>query len=761
METELMNKEIDLMQYWNLLVKRKWIIIAFIGFALLYSIITSFFATPIYMATTSLLIEEESSRVLSVEDEFGVSRRVTDMRFFDTQLSLLQSRSLAERVSRKMNLLRREEFGANQTPKRSIISSIKYVLTFQWIPKKKDSEDEDSGVRIRMNPHSSIARSIVGGLEIEPVRNTRLVYLSYKSPYPNLAAELVNNLAQEYINFSIEKRSGITKERLDFLEEQIAILRDELNAKNRELQRYSLEKDIVELSQSDNPAIADYEEVHTEHNQAKFERIRAYTTYTTLKDLENVEVDSLSHITANALIQQLQTDYARLRAEYEEKRRIYGLSHPEMKRIQSGLDNLAVEIKTELTKAIAAAERNYRQALNQENRLKSELDSQMTNVARTGSAEVQYSLLRIEIDSITSQIDFFVKQRDEASVSINLEGLKIGNLSVIDPAEVPFSPISPKKKRNLIMALFVGLFGGVGLCFLLDYLDNTVKGPEDIERLSGLPSLGVIPYLPPEGMTKKGGGYFSKYRDYYSYGDEVLVKEEDLEKIKNIELINFHHPRFFISEDYRTLRTSILLSNSHKPPKSFLVSSALPGEGKTATAANLAVAFSQLAEKVLIVDADLRKPRVHRVFRVKNVEGLSNYLTGKITLKESIKMSSIDNIWVMPSGPIPPNPAELLNSTKMQTTLKELEKEFDVVILDTPPVLAAIDTVVLSSIVDGIVYVLHAGKTVEKAYIRAIEEFNKSKSSIIGVVLNEVKLEQGKYYYKNYYHGGAYSQNED
>lgn len=761
MNNDEQRREIDLMQYWDIVMKRKWVIVSFISILVVFTGIYTFTATPVYQATTTLLIEEESSKVLSIEDEFGIGRRVNDLRFFNTQINLLRSRNLAERTAEKMNLLRREEFGAGRSTRKNFFRTVKNFITLKWLSSNNEADGENTPPPVRINPYSDIARAILGSIRITPIRETKLVRLSYLSPYPNLSAELVNALAQEYINFSIEKRSGITKQRVNFLNEQIAILREELNAKNRELQRYSLEKDIVELSQSDNPAVRDYEEMHDAHNRAKFDRIRAYTTFTTLRELQGTDVDSLPHILDNPLIQQLQTDYARLKTEYEEMRKTYGENHPEMIRRRTRIDNLGLEIISELDKAITAAERKYNEELTRENRMKNELDSQMANVAKTGSAEVQYSLLKIEINSITNQIDFFVKERDEASVSINLEGLKIGNISIIDPAEVPRRPVSPNKRKNLLIAFVLGLFGGVGLCFLLEFLDNTIKGPEEVEKLTGVSSLGVIPYLPPEGVAKNSGGYFSKYSDYYSYGDESPESEAELAKIKSIELINVHHPRFFISEDYRTVRTSILLSNANVPPKTFLVTSALPSEGKTATSTNLAVAFSQLAEKVLIVDADMRKPRLHRIFGVKNIGGLSSYLTGNLSLKDAIKMSSIQNIWILPSGPIPPNPAELLNSDRMKKMLDEIGNDFDVILLDTPPVLAAIDTIVLSPLVDGSVLVIKAGNTANKAFVRAVEEMQRARAKIIGVVLNEVKIDQGKYYYKNYYRGGAYAQREE
>ena len=276
-----------------------------------------------------------------------------------------------------------------------------------------------------------------------------------------------------------------------------------------------------------------------------------------------------------------------------------------------------------------------------------------------------------------------------------------------------------------------------------------------MEKLAGLPSLGVIPYLPPEGLKKKKRyGYYSKYKysySYGSYGKDNPGSKDSLPDIKEIELVNYKHPKFFISEDYRTVRTSILLSHAEAPPKTIAFSSALPKEGKTATVANMAVSFAQLNEKVLVIDADLRRPRLHRVFNVRNMGGLSGYLTGKASLEDAIKKTKVENIWFIPSGPIPPNPAELLNSGKMKELIAELKERFDIVLFDTPPVLAVVDSIIVSSLVDSMVFLVQAGKTTNKPFLQGVEELKRAKAKIIGVLFNEVKA-KGNGYYEPYYH---------
>ena len=343
-------------------------------------------------------------------------------------------------------------------------------------------------------------------------------------------------------------------------------------------------------------------------------------------------------------------------------------------------------------------------------------------------------------------LNSLVAKQNETLVSARLGGLRTSNIKIIDKALVPGGPFTPNTKRNLLMALLVGLLGGLGLIFLVEYMDNTVKGPEDAEKITGLPSLGIIPFLSPDGLKKRSDQYGS-----YSYGAENASKEETMPEVSEIELINHLFPKFSISEDYRTVRTSILFSHSDSQPKTICFTSTLPQEGKTATVSNIAVSFAQLEGKVLLVDCDMRKPRLHKVFKVRNLVGLSGYLTGKVTFEDAIQKTSVENIWILPSGPHPPNPAELLNSRRMKDFMALVKERFDVILLDTPPVLAVIDPVIISSLSDCTVIVIRAGKTTRKPLAKAVAEVRKAKSEVIGVIFNEVRIGRqgtvGPYYH--------------
>ena len=736
-------KSLDLWEYWRVITKRKWVIITFASALVFFTGVFSFLATPKYKATTTLLIEDEASKILSIEETFSYQPQVfRDLRFFNTQLKLLKSKSLAERVARKVNLLSQEEFSTDKK-KKSFSASIKEFISFKWIKKRNESNEKRDNPIILSNPYSKVVKSVLANLEVKPIHDTKLVDVSFSSSSPILATEITNTLAEEFISFSVEKRYETTQQASDFLSEQIASLREDLAAKERELQRYGQEKELYFLSDTENTTVSKLADLNAAYTQAQINRINAEAVYRELKDLKK---GYLPQFVNNLVIQELITEYAKIKNEYEEKSKKFKSSYPEMIQLNAKLESMW----SEMEKSVDAAESEYRSTLNKENSLKKLFDEQKADVARMDSNAILYNSIKIEVENKRRLLNTLGERQSETEVFARLGGLKTSNISIIDRAEIPNEPVFPKKKFNLILAFIFGIFGGVGLCFVFEYLDNTVKGPEDIEKLASLASLGVIPFLSPEGVKKqKKHSYYS--RDKYSYSGKNPKSEDNKPEIKHIELVNYLNPNFFISEDYRTVRTSILLSHAENPPKTIVFSSALPKEGKTTTVANMAVSFSQLSKKVLVIDSDLRKPRLHRIFKARNSTGLSGYLTGKVSLEEAIQKTSVDNVWILPSGLIPPYPAELLNSKKMREMLQELKRKFDLILLDTTPVLGVIDAVIVSSIADSTVLVIKAGETEKKPFLNAIGELRMAKTKILGVVFNSLKVSRGNYSFMDYY----------
>lgn len=754
-----MKREMDLKAVWEIVSKRKWIVTSSMGILVLLTAIFSFLTTPLYKSTVTLLIEEESSRILNLEETFDYQPQMgRNLRFFNTQLKILSSKSLAERVAKKMNLLSYPEFRVDSGQDESLMSKIKNLLSMSWIKsilKTKNGETQEYSPR---TPYSIVADKILKRETIKPIPETNLVEIRFKSSSPILAAEIANIFAQEFRDFSIEKRFEITKQASDFLSEQIASVREDLAAKERELQRYGQEKEIFYLgNDTESTKISELEGLSNAYTQARIDRIKSETTYLELRSLN---ADALPQFVNNPVIHALITDYKKLKSEYEEKKKVYKTGYPEMEMLKARLDSMEVELKEEITKAVDTAGSEHRTNLKREWELKQLLEKQKADVTQMNSNAILYSSLKIEVETRRTLLKSLEERLSETRVSAQLAGLSSSNISIIDKAVVPEKPDTPKKTRNIIVAILVGLLGGIALCFFLDYLDNTVKSPEDLERLTDIPSFGMIPYL-PIGNSKQRP--FRTYHNYYSSDYTQENKNhinETLREIRGIELVNHHYPELFISEDYRAIRTSILLSHPDNPPQTIVFSSAMPQEGKSASVANMAVSFAQLEKRVLIIDADLRKPRLHKTFKVRNVIGLSGYLTGVTEFKNAVQPTSIEHTWLLPSGLIPPHPAELLNSAKMRDLMESAKAEYDFVVIDTPPILAVSDPIIIASMADMTVFVIKAGKTTDKQFLRAIEELKKAKVRFIGAVFNELKIMSDLSGYRDFCHHYYYKERE-
>jgi len=737
-------KEIDLFDIWRIALKRKWIIVSAVLIVLIITAVHLFTRIPLYKATATIIIENPSSNMLNINDTYPSSPYYQydfTGTYFNTQLRLLTSRSMAERVARRMSLSDRPELQAGQEHRNNIFHTFKDFVTLKWLFKKKPAEEEADSERVfEQNPNEVYAFTVLGGLSVSPIEETRLVEVSYSSPHPQLAADVVNTVVGEFINYSVEMRYEATQQASEFLNEQIAQLRSELSAKEREIQRYGEEKELLYLSDKESSVVSKFGDLNSALTQAQIERIKTESSYLELRDLA---VDSLPQYINNPVIQSLKTEYNQMLNSYQEKLKTFKPSYPEMVSLSAKIDSMRNQLKEEIQKAVNAAESDYRAALKEENKLQGLLSEQRKDVIQMNNNAILYNSLKIEIENKRNLLNSLLARQNETLVSARLKGLKSSNIKIIDTALVPGAPYYPNKSRSLMLALLLGLFMGVGMAFLIDYVDSTIKEPEEAERLVQLPSLGVIPFVSKDGM-KRGNAYTS-----YTYGTE---EQKEPLKIEYFEMINHIYPKLSVSENYRTLRTSILFSHAGSVPQVICYTSAFPQEGKTATLVNTAVSFAQLSKKVLMIDADMRKPRLHKVFDLSITNGLSSYLTGKINLEEAVKETKLENMFVITSGPHPPNPVELIDTPRMKELIDAVRGQFDFIFIDTPPVLAVVDSAIVSSISDGTVFIVKIGKTTRKAYVNSIRALEQVKANIIGVVYNEMKV-KGRGYYSAEQHG--------
>ncbi len=565
-------------------------------------------------------------------------------------------------------------------------------------------------------------------LKIEPVRNTRLVKIHYDSHYPELSRRVSNSLATTYIYQNLEARVTATEQAKEWLNRQLDVLKAKVERADETLQAFASKHDIISLEEKENITMQRLTELNEALTKAESDRMAKEALY---KQAKKRNFDSLPLILENNLIQDLKQTFVQLDAEYMRRLKTFKPDYPEMVRLKNQKDTVRKQIDTEMSMVIAGIKNDYESSLRRESLLRDAFERQKVKAMEMKQRAIQYNILKREADTNRELYNTLLQRMKEAGVSA---GITAGNIQVVDQAELPTSPFKPNKRLNLLLAVVVGLFLGIGLAFFFEYLDNTVKTPEDVQELVRLPSFGMIPEIAYE--RRKGSG------------DKILFP---------VELVTYGHPKSILSEAYRNVRTSILLSFSEKPPKRIAISSANPAEGKTTTVINTGIALSQTGARVLVVDADMRKPRLHTVLGKGNGLGLSSFLSGNAELQSIVRKSKVPNLYYIPSGPIPPNPSELLGSNLFKGMMQVLGRKFDHIVLDSPPILGFADSIIVSTSVDGVILVVLGGKTPRETLQRAKETLHQVNAKVLGVVINRVNIgrsEYGYYYYRyRYYYG--------
>ena len=707
-------------------LRRHWKLIALTavlglaGAAILYAM------TPKqYQATARIQIERRSLSPVGGADNPWLENYL-NFDYYPTQYELLQSRGLAERVVVDLGLADDPSFGGGDAVlARSEDGSL-------------DPEAADAAVLGRL------AGRLLGGLQVTPVRNTQLVDISYRSSSPRFAARVANGFADAFIDWGITTRTTTAGRASSFLATQIDALKQELQNKEAELQAVSRQSDIVSVDPESNVVLQRLHALNQDYIQAKAARIEAEARY---QQMSGAPAEDVADEYSNGNIAQVRQELNALEREYQTKLQTYKPEWPAMielaAEIEEGRRNLARTVNEYVGNARRSAQVEYQTALRKERTIEEELAGVRSDLLDQGSAAVELTNLQVEIATSRDLMDKLLRQQSETEVAARLQTTRESNVRVVDRALVPGGAFRPSLRENLTMGLGLGLMMGIGFVFLIEYMDRTLKTPEEVERRLMLPNLAVIPDVSAGGRGGRGGAYGYGYG--YGYGGRkrkrgVLLdaggdKEPSGASSDSIELLPHQHPRLSVSEAYRSLRTALLLSTAAEL-KVVSLTSAGPGEGKSATSTNLAVVMAQLGKRVLLIDGDLRKPRLHEVFGVSNRAGLTNVLAAGEDPNRVTAASAIPNLLVIPSGPIPPNPSELLSSDRMHEFLRRARAQFDFVIIDTPPVLAVTDATVIGSLSDGVVLCLRAGKVLREDARTCRDRLLMNDVKILGTVLN-------------------------
>jgi exopolysaccharide transport family protein len=708
-------KEVHLRDYWKVIRKRRWIVIALFFIVLIATAVGTFTMKPVYRGTATIQINKENPQIVDFKEVFAVN--TMDMDYYQTQYKILESRTLARRVIQTLKLSEHPEFQpkpetALEQWKSSLWGSLSGVFSS---PSEEASED---------GRETFLINHFLEKLKIEPIRNSRLVKIHFDSNFPSLSTQVSNSLAAAYIQQNLEARFVSTEQAKEWLSKQLEDLKGKVERADENLQAFGSQHDIISLEDKENVTMQRLTELNETLTKAEAERMAKEALY---KQTQARNFDSFPSILENKLIQDLKQTYIQLEAQYMKLSETFKPEYPEMVRLKNQMEVLQKRLSSEIDKMVLGIRSDYESSLRKEALLRQAFQQQKAKALEMKEKGIQYNILKREADTNRELYKGLLMRMKEAGVSA---GITASNIQIVDPAELPTKPYKPNKRQNLLLAAVVGLFLGVGLAFFFEYLDNTIKTPEDLEQWIRLPSFGMVPEISNGGRRRleKGAPY-------------------------PVELITYGHPKSMLSEAYRSIRTSILLSSSEKPPKKITVTSPNPAEGKTTTVINTAIALSQTGAQVLIIDADMRKPKVHKIFNHEDGMGLSNFLSGHGDLESIIKKSEVPNLFYIPAGPIPPNPSELLGSNLFKKMLETLEARFDHILFDSPPVLGFADAVILSSSVNGVILTVLGGKTPKETLQRAKEALEQTHTRILGVVINRVDIRRSDYgYYYYRYH---------
>jgi capsular exopolysaccharide synthesis family protein len=571
--------------------------------------------------------------------------------------------------------------------------------------------------------------------------------IHFTSTDPQLAATAVNTLAATYVEQNFKTKFESTMQASDWLSKQLVDLQMKVETSQEKLVRYQKEHEILGMDEKQNITTEKLDELNKEMTAAESDRMQKEAVYrqTQSNDPDAIAAAIISESTGGAngapsgLLDRLREQQANLRIQVAELSTQFGPSYPKVAQLNSQLKELDRQLQSETNKGVDHLKGLYLAALQRETMLRGSFEKQKQEANKLNESAIEYSILKRDLDSNRTLYEGLLEKLKEAGVTA---GLRSNNFRIIDAARVPTSPSEPNIPRNLSFALVLGVISGLGLAFLLENMDNTVRTPEQAQAISALPSLGMIPLGSKSGNHGPTGKRLA-----------LTASKEVVETVTQVR------PQSQMAESYRALRTSLLLSNLGAPPKVIMVTSARPQEGKTTTSINTAIVLAQKGVRVLLIDADLRRPSVHRTLGITGPRsGLSNVLTGSASVQQTIVPSPVlPNLFIMPAGTPPPNPAELLASSNMRDLIADLRPQFDHIVIDTPPTLSVTDAVVLSPRADATILVIRSGQTTKQALRRARDILMQVNAHVAGVLLNAVDLTSPDYYYY-YEYQGKYSQ---
>lgn len=703
--------ELDLAKYWAMLMKHRLLIAGSVLAAVVIGLVITLLTPPTYTAAATVQIDREATRVLDSEETGAADLRFS-MEFFQTQYGLIRSRSLAERVIDSLGLASSDVF-------------------IEQMGGEFEARDGETAAQQMARRREMIIDLIADGLGVSSQRDSRLVEITFSSPSAAVSARMANAIAENYIQSNLDRKFDASLYVREFLEERIAETKAKLEATERQLVQYADDQQIIRLEDSTSAgtgaqrslAANSLSTINEALSQARVDRISAEERW---RQARGASLMSIPEVIASPAIQAMVAQRVAVEAEYQQKSSVLQADYPEMVELQNRIDELDNQIRSLAVSIRDGIRAQYEIALNQERALQSRVNGLSTDVLDLSDRSVEYNILLRELDTSRQLYDGLLQRYKEVGVT---GGVTANNVSLIDRAIAPKTPSSPKLPLNLALAFVLGLGLGVVAAFLIEALDDSITTPGDVEEKLGLPGLGNIP---------------------------LLAKDEDaISALRDV--------RSPFSEAYYSLRTALQFTTSHGAPKSLLLTSARPGEGKSTTAFATALNLSRTGKRVLLVDGDLRNPSMHRVLEMDNSQGMSNFLSGSAELQGVVRKTPFTTLDFIPCGPLPPNPAELWSGDRLQVLLDQALAVYDHVVIDGPPVLGFADAPLLSSSVEGTLFVLESRGTGRRQALGALRRLNFSRARVLGAVLTKFQASKTRndgYDYSYDYDYGAKSSSE-
>lgn len=706
-------------ELWSIFAKGWKLVVFCIVGGVIAGILVSVFAQPKYRSAVILNVERDSSgRFFEVSSD-SQSYTFWDPAFFATQTRLMRSREVAERVVSRLNLLGSPEVAAPRSG------------FFRFF-------SDDRGT----NDLASAANRIQANVTTIPQAGTNLVELAYVGNSPKVTSDIANALAESYIDWSLETKFQVVGQASKFLGTQIEQLKSDVDQKEEQLHSYGMQKDIVSVDSKTNVTLQKLESLNRDYAAAVSERVAKEAQYYEMQSAQNVNIAGAANDPA---VTNLKNDLAGLQRTYNEKLQLYRPEWPAMQQLRTQIANTQAAVNRALQEAAnrvrEGARREYLTAQRREQSLQAELNTQKQEAMSLNSNAVEYNNLRNEVETKRNLLDTLQKRLAETEVAARLRGQRVSSIRVVDRALPSNKPVSPSYPRNIWAGMLYGLLIGLALAAFRDVLDRSLRTVEDVEHHLRLPALGVIPAV----------GALTNSRNWYGYGGRAKRKQKNANpEDAKIELLPHTHTRSIVAEAYRAARAALLLSQAGGV-RSMVVTSCLPEEGKTSTALNLAIVLAQLDKRVLLVDGDLHKPRLHAALKMSNRIGLVSILVENVSPTRAIQATAIPGVSVVTAGLPSPNPSGLLSSESMRTFLQFAEMNFDYVVLDSPPLDSVADALLIGSLTDGVVLCVEGGRTPRDRVRRTRNRLARSNVNILGVIINKFNDQSFEYGYGKAY----------